>query len=173
MQMQSNIYLVGFMGTGKTTVAANLMNFMEYQMVDLDQAIEAQQGKTINEIFANDGEDAFRNMETEIIKDYSCQSGFVISCGGGAVLRQENVETMKRSGLVVWLTATPKTIYQRIKTANNRPLLQGHMEISEIAKRMEKRHAAYAEAANLIVATDDKTAVIIAQEIKQTLKKLK
>ena len=134
----------------------------------MDKAIEEEQGKSISDIFSQDGEEAFRNMETCFLKRLSeekTDKPRVVSCGGGAALREENVRLMKETGIIIYLTATPQTIYERARSSNTRPLLSGNMTVAYISTLMQKRTQAYEHAASHQVSTDEKTAEDICREI--------
>src|SRR5207249_3092707 len=117
------LFLVGFMGTGKSTVGALLAARWGWPFVDLDARIEQQAGATINELFARGGEAAFRDLETAALKVVAGEGLQVVAVGGGAVKRPENLTLMLGAGLVVCLRATPETILARIGDASTRPLL--------------------------------------------------
>lgn len=163
--MQKNIFLIGFMGTGKSTVSRQLGRRLKFLEIDMDQEIETRQGKKISEIFKTEGEEYFRSLETGMIRELAQRTGYVISCGGGAVLRAENVESMKESGIVVLLLAEPETVYERVRNRRNRPLLNGNMNVEYIAGLMAKRETAYRSAADISVVTDHRTPEDIAEEI--------
>lgn len=164
-----NIYLIGFMGAGKSTIARTLVREQGCSLVEMDEQIVEEQGMSINEIFEKYGEDHFRDIESRLVEDLGKKRGMVVSCGGGVVVRKENVQNMKSSGKIVFLTATPETVYERVKNSTDRPILNGHMNVEYIAGLMEKRRALYEEAADLTIATDGKTRDEICREI---LKKL-
>lgn len=164
--MKDNIYLIGFMGTGKSTISKVLKKKMHCQEIDVDAYIVKKQNMEITDIFATYGEEYFRQLETEAFREISLRKDrAVISCGGGAVLREKNVEYMKESGKIVCLTATPETIYARVKNSKDRPVLNGHMNVEYIAQLMEKRLSAYEKASDIQVATDHKTPEAVAVEI--------
>ena len=163
--MKRNIYLIGFMGVGKSTIGKLLAKEMAGQLVEMDETIEAEQGISINEIFAKYGETHFRDLESELVKRIAGGEGNIISCGGGAVLRAENVDNMKKSGQIVFVSATPETIYKRVRYSTNRPLLNGNMNVEYIAGLMEKRRALYEGAADITISTDGKTQNEIVEEI--------
>jgi shikimate kinase len=144
-----NIILVGFMGTGKTVTGRALAARTGLELVDMDALIEAQQGKPIPEIFAQDGEPAFRQMERVLTQDLAARSGLIISTGGGIVLNPDNVADFSATGLVVCLTASPETIFQRLENDTTRPLLSGDKK-SQIAALLEKRQPLYAAIAHQI-----------------------
>ena len=160
-----NIFLIGFMGVGKSTIARLLARELEMDLVEMDETIEAEAGMSINEIFDKYGEGHFRDLETELVERIARAGGVVVSCGGGTVLRQENVAMMKLSGKIIFLSATPETIYERVKNSTNRPLLNGNMNVEYIASLMEKRRAAYEGAADVVISTDGKLKTQIVEEI--------
>lgn len=160
-----NIYLIGFMGTGKSTVAKELIARAHAKGVEMDQLIEEQQNMTITDIFEQYGEVHFRNLETELLRSLGEDENLVVSCGGGTVLRDENAALMKKHGCIVLLTATPETIYERVKHSNNRPILNGNMSVEYIRELMEKRRARYESVADVKVATDGKDISTICEEI--------
>ena len=160
-----NIFLIGFMGVGKSTIAKLLAKELQAELVEMDETIEAEAGMSINEIFEKFGEQHFRDLETALIERVSKKGGVVVSCGGGAVLRPENVEMMKQSGKIIFLSATPETIYERVKNSTNRPLLNGNMNVEYIKGLMERRREAYESAADVIISTDGKWKMEIVGEI--------
>lgn len=161
----SNIFLIGFMGTGKSTIAEALKRKYDMQIVDMDAEIEKEQKMVISDIFATKGEEYFRDLETQLIKDLQKKDNVVVSCGGGAVLRDENVTEMRKSGKVVLLNATPETILQRVKNSNNRPLLEGNKNIDFIRELMSKREDKYNYAADITVNVDNRAVGEIADEV--------
>ena len=160
-----NIYLIGFMGTGKSTVARELIARAHAKGVEMDQLIEKQQNMAITDIFAQHGEAYFRDLETELLRSLGTEENLVVSCGGGTVLRDENAALMKEHGCIVLLTATPETIYERVKGSKNRPILNGNMNVDYIRELMEKRRARYESVADIKVATDGKDVSTICEEI--------
>lgn len=160
-----NIYLVGFMGSGKSTVSKELAKSLGWEFIDTDNYIEEKYGKAIKDIFATEGEEAFRDMETEVLEEMSLTENKVISCGGGIVLRKQNVDLMRLGGKIVLLNATPETIYERVKHGTNRPILNGNMNVGYIAELMSKRSDAYEYAADVVVDTDGKAVEEITEEI--------
>lgn len=164
---KNNIFLIGFMGVGKSTMARRLAQHLKMELVEMDETIEAKQGMTINEIFAQKGEDGFRDIESALVERISKRENMVVSCGGGAVLRADNVQNMKKSGKIVFLTATPQTIFERVRYSTNRPLLNGNMNVEYIETLMEKRRSVYEAAADIVVTTDGKSE----EELLEVLKK--
>lgn len=160
-----NIFLIGFMGVGKSTIARLLAKELDAELVEMDETIEAEAGITINEIFEKYGEKHFRDLESQLVERIADKGGAVVSCGGGAVLRAENVENMKKNGTIVFLSATPETIYERVRYSTNRPLLNGNMNVEYISQLMERRKSAYEAAADVVISTDKKDKSEIVEEI--------
>jgi len=159
-----NIVLTGFMGTGKTAVGRELSRLLNMKIVDVDTEIEKSQQMTINEIFKQSGELRFREMETEMIRELSERKDVIISTGGGAVLRQENVDVLRKQGIIVCLMATPETILKRTSHSSNRPLLQVEDPFEKIKELLDFRRPFY-EKADVMIDTDGKTPRQIAEEI--------
>lgn len=169
--MKNNIMLIGFMGTGKSTVSRQLSKTTGRKEIDLDKYIEEYMGINIPDIFAKYGEDKFRDIETECLKKVVSEEDAIISCGGGIVIRSENDNIMKENGTIVLLTAKPENIYDRVKNSTNRPVLNGNMNVEYIAGLLEKREPMYYRAAQLIISTDDKNVEEISREILDKIKK--
>lgn len=167
--MKKNIFLIGFMGAGKSTVASQLRSELHMELIETDQMIVEQQEMSINAIFERFGEEHFRDLETELIRHLRQGAPAVISCGGGTVMRQENVICMKENGRIILLTAEPETIYQRVKNGKDRPILNGNMNVEFIRELMNKREARYQEVADITVATDGRAVDEICSEIRQKL----
>ncbi len=140
----SNIVLMGFMGTGKSTVGRKLAALSGMTFVDMDSLIEERAGKPISRIFAEEGEPHFRAMERALVRELAHRNGLVIACGGGVVLNPDNIADYGKTGLVVCLSATPEIILQRTATARNRPLLEEQDRRARILELLEKRRACYA-----------------------------
>ena len=160
-----NIFLIGFMGAGKSTIARTLQRELGCPLVEMDERIVQEQGMSINDIFAQYGEAHFREIESQLVVDLGKQEPSIVSCGGGVVVRPENTQNMKKSGRIVLLKASPETIFERVKNSTDRPILNGHMNVEYIAELMEKRRALYEEAADITIQTDGKTREQICEEI--------
>lgn len=171
LPLQKRIFIIGFMGTGKTTVSACLSDKMGCLFVEMDQRIREETSMEIKDIFEKYGEEYFRDLETSLIRTIGTEPPCVVSCGGGAVLRPENVRMMKASGMVVLLTARPETVLNRVKGDDSRPNLKGRMSEEGIAGLMEKRRLAYETAADVAVETDNRTPDEIAEEILLAFRK--
>lgn len=169
--MKNNIILIGYMGCGKTTLGKKISYRERIALLDTDKRIEQKQKKTINEIFDEDGEGAFRQMETDCLKEILAYSDrYVISVGGGLPMKEENRALMKQLGTVVYLKATPDTIYSRLKNDMTRPLLRGDNPQEKIKSMIEMRNPYYEEAADYIIHVDDKGFDTIIQEILEAVK---
>ena len=170
--MKEQIYLIGFMGSGKSSVSRRLAALLGIKCLEMDDILKTEAGKEITQIFAEDGEEAFRRMETGLLARLSGEDAIVVSSGGGAALRPENVEYMKKKGTVVLLCASPEEIYQRVRHSTNRPVLAGHMNVEYIAELMAAREPMYREAADLVVETDRRSLDEIAGEISRKLEEI-
>lgn len=148
-----NIVLIGFMGTGKSSLGKRLAQTLGWPLIDSDVLAEKTAGRTITEIFASDGEKSFRDLETAILRSLSETFHAVISTGGGVVSREENRALLKRMGLVVWLDADEEAIFQRVSRNKKRPLLQTANPRQTLHDLLEKRTPLYAEVADLVIDT--------------------
>lgn len=164
-----NVILVGFMGTGKSTVAKELSARLGLTVREMDEEIVQAAGRSIPEIFADCGEEGFRDLESQVLDQVLSSDGQVISGGGGVVLRKANRARMKAGGTVVLLTAKPETVFARAASDPNRPNLNGRRSVSGIAELMEARQPAYEAACDFAVATDDKSVREITDEIVRYL----
>lgn len=165
-----NIVLIGFMGSGKSAVGHLLAEELKMNFLDTDELIENTEGRKISEIFKADGEDYFRDLETEVIKTLQDYDNFVLSTGGGMVLREENVSLLKSMGPVILLWAGPEVIYERVKSEIHRPLLQVPEPLEEIKKRLEQREPFYRKAADFTVDTSAIDPERITKDVLQWLK---
>lgn len=165
-----NIFLIGFMGAGKSTVARALRAATGLPVLEMDSELERRAGMTVSQFFAARGEAAFRQMETDLITGLEASSPWVVSCGGGVPMRQVNVDAMRERGCIVLLTARPETILARVSSSHDRPLLEGRKNVEYITELMEARRPHYEAAADLTVSTDGKSAQAIAREICRALK---
>ncbi len=170
---RDNIILIGYMGCGKTTMGKCLAKLLDYTFTDTDELIEQQQNRTISEIFATDGEQGFRDMETAILKQLLDKKSdrLVISTGGGMPMREENRALLQKLGTVVYLRATPETIYERIKYDTSRPLLQCENPLKRIKEMLAQRADAYEAAAELNFDADEMSQMELANTIADSIKK--
>lgn len=164
-----NIVLIGFMGAGKTTISDYLSTMFAMNIVEMDQLIAEREEMSIPDIFATYGEEYFRTLETNLLIEMQSQKNTVVSCGGGAAMRENNVVEMKKNGRVVLLTARPETIYERVKDSDERPVLNGRKNVKGISELMEQRREKYEAAADVVVHTDGKTVLQICEELIQKL----
>ena len=141
-----NIYLIGFMGTGKTVVGKLLAKKLGLEFIDLDDVIEEKEGIKISEIFKQKGEPYFRKVEKEVVRDISQKSGLVIGCGGGVVLDKDNLVNLKKTGTVICLEARAEVILNRTKTTNHRTLLNVEDPKKKIEELLSQRVPFYSQA---------------------------
>ena len=163
--MKENIFLIGFMGAGKSTVARALKKHYGMRLIEMDEQIEKQEKMSVPKIFEVHGEPYFRKLETDLLEGLSGQENTVVSCGGGVPMRACNVEAMRKSGKVIYLSTSPQQIYERVKTSHNRPLLEGNMNVEYISDLLSQRLPKYMEAADAVVSTDGKSVEDICKEI--------
>ncbi|MCD7867401.1 MAG: chorismate mutase [Clostridiales bacterium] len=164
-----NIFLIGFMGAGKSTISAALSRQLSLELIEMDAYIQEKEGMTISRIFDIHGEEYFRSCESDTLAELGKKDHALVSCGGGVPMREKNVEIMKKNGYVVLLSASPEAIYERVKDNTDRPLLNGHMNVSYIEELMEKRRPKYEHAADLIVDTTGKEVQEICEELLRKL----
>ena len=164
-----NIVLTGFMGTGKTTIGKALAQMLHMKLVDVDEEIESAQGMTISDIFKTYGEQHFRDIETAMIKKLSQDQNIIISTGGGAVLREENMAALKEKGTIFCLNASAETILERTGRSQDRPLLKVENPKKKISELLCHRRPFY-EKAGVMIETDGKSPLIIAEEIVEIVK---
>lgn len=153
--MKKNIILIGFMGTGKSTVGQALAKALGYPHLDSDDLIISQTGKSIPQIFADSGEDFFRDLETETLLNLREKSHHIISTGGGIITRPENRALLRELGYVVWLRASPREILKRTSRNKNRPLLQTKNPLETITNLLDQRLPNYQNTAHLKIETED------------------
>lgn len=169
------LFLTGYRGTGKTTVAGLLAEKIKADWVDADVEIEKQAGKTIAQIFAEDGEPHFRDLEEQVVADRCETERLIVALGGGAILRSSTRQRLSHAGPVVWLTASAETLAKRISadetTADRRPhLTEANSMLEEVRQVLKERTPLYEECATLCVDTERQTPEQIALEIADWLK---
>ena len=168
--MKSSIALIGFMGTGKTAAGKALAERLGKEFIELDALIELKAGKTIPEIFQQDGEIAFRGLEIGVTKEVSQRKNAVIACGGGVVLNKINIDRLKEECLIVYLTASPRVILKRTSGDENRPLLKTTERALRIRELLKFRKPFYERAADITINTSK---LDITSVVEQIINKLK
>ncbi len=163
------VTLIGYRGTGKSTVAQQLAARLNWECCDSDKIIEARTGTSIADIFAEDGEPHFRHLERVVLDELLQRENVVVSAGGGAVLDEVTRHAMSEAGPVVWLKASPQTILERINSdpnsAKTRPALTDADPLDEIKAKLLERNHYYGSIAALIVDTDERNVTSIVDEI--------
>ena len=157
-----NIYLIGMMGSGKSTLGKTLSEKIQKPFIDLDSEIEKATGKSITEIFDIDGEEQFRKMETKQLKQYSES---IVACGGGIVLNNANRKFINENGIAILLLATMEQLAQRLSSSNNRPLLADDNTEEALTKLWMERLIDYSDTANVTIETDGKNPEQLTEEI--------
>lgn len=153
--MSKNIVLVGLSGSGKTTVGNLLKDIFEkFSFIDTDEMIVKRENRSINDIFAEDGENYFRQIETKITKEISENENQIISTGGGIVLKEENILNLKKNGIIFYLKTSPDTLIKRLRGDDTRPLLKTDNVKLKLVSMLEKRGTLY-EKADYTIETDN------------------
>lgn len=163
--MKTNIALIGFMGTGKTTVGKSLAKKLGKKFIEVDELITKRAGRSIPRIFTEDGETKFRELEMELTKEVGEMENAVISCGGGLVLNKINIDRLKKNSIVILLEAPHEIILKRISNDNGRPLLNTPDQLKEIKNLLEAREPFYKSAADVVIDTTDLNVVEVVNEI--------
>lgn len=168
---KKNIVLIGFMGSGKTTVGIRLSYRLRKSIEDTDKLIERRQKRTIREIFEQDGEEKFREMETELLRDaVHKMKNQIISVGGGTPIKEENRELLKQLGTVVYFRVKAETVCERLKNDTTRPLLQCENPLERITKLLEQRKEAYEACADIIIDVDELNMQQVVDKVLDRLK---
>jgi len=170
--MKSNIALIGFMGVGKSAVGKSLATRLGKDFIELDQLIEQRAGKSIAEIFSQNGEITFREYEIALTKEISTRENLVIACGGGLVLNKINIDRLRKNAVIVLLTAAKDVILKRTSRHTNRPLLNGTNKAKQIEELLEYRQPFYNRAAEIIVDTSGLSTTAVAGKIIKELKRV-
>ncbi|BDU50432.1 shikimate kinase [Haliovirga abyssi] len=165
--MKKNIVLIGYMGTGKSTIGKILSKELKMEFIDTDLLIEKNIKMSIKDIFENFGEKYFRDLESKIAKEVSKLNNKIISTGGGIVLRDENINNLKKTGMVVLLKANADTIYERVSKNSDRPLLNVENPKEKINKMLIERKLNYERFKDIEIETDNKTVNEIFEIIKE------
>ena len=166
--MKKNIVLVGFMGAGKTLVSQRLAEILKRPRISTDEAIEQKEQRSITDIFRDSGEKYFRQQEKEIIFELAQKENLIIDCGGGAVLQQENLDRLKKNGILFYLFVSPEIVIRRTKNQIHRPLLNVPHPQIKIQKLLNQRKSFY-EQAHFTVDTDAQSVEQTAQEVLKRL----
>ena len=152
-QLSANIVLVGFMGTGKSAVGRVIAQKLEFHFIDTDDVIEQTSKAKISDIFAEHGEGYFRDLESQAVKSVALMKNQVVATGGGVVLRSSNIDLLRTGGPIFCLNATPKAIWDRVRSSRSRPLLRGPEPLKKIETLLDKRAPYYALADHQIETT--------------------
>ncbi|MCX5695673.1 MAG: shikimate kinase [Candidatus Omnitrophica bacterium] len=161
-----NIYLVGFMGTGKSAVGSELAKNKKWRFVDLDELIELKERRSIPDIFAQAGEPYFRRVESKVLKEVAKEKNFVVGCGGGIVIDERNIKIMKKSGIVICLSAEPAVILKRVSGSTHRPLLNVKNPKERIGLLLKLRSPYYALADKTIDTSKFSVKEVVAKILK-------
>jgi shikimate kinase len=159
-----NLALVGFMGTGKSSVGRIAAQELGFEFLDTDELIEERSGRRITDIFAQQGEDVFRQLESQLVADLANRRDLVISTGGGLVMNPANLAGLKSHALVVCLWASPEVIWQRTRHQTHRPLLQASDPLAKIRDLLTARETAYRQA-DVLLNTEMRSAREVAQQV--------
>ena len=163
-----NIALTGFMGSGKSAVSKTLGKLTGYHVVDVDSEVQKQAGKTIQEIFDSEGEQAFRDMEMRAVARIAEGASQIISTGGGVVLKRENMDVLRTGGVIVNLKVSAETVHERTRHCSHRPLLQVENPLERIRQMMAEREEFYRNA-DIVIDTDDMSVMQVAEEILESV----
>lgn len=171
-QKHNNIVLIGFMGCGKTTVGLRLSYRFRRALEDTDKIIEKREKRRISDIFAVEGEEFFREIETELLQELADNcSNKILSVGGGTPIREENRKLIKKIGIVFYLRVQPETVYERLKGDTTRPLLQGDDPLEKIKTLLSKRQKIYEETADIVIDVDKLTIEEVVDCIERNITK--
>lgn len=164
-----NIALIGFMGTGKSSVGRLIADQLHFSLVDTDEIIESRAGKTIAAIFAGEGEPAFRQYERDVVAELALRKRTVISTGGGVGANEANLASLKEHALVVCLWASPEKIWERVRHQTHRPLLQEADPLSKIRQLLAAREPHY-KRADVLLNTEVRSLKEVAQQVLHQFK---
>ena len=171
MKSCENIYFVGMMGAGKTTIGRHLARRLKKRFVDCDHEIEARTGVRIPVIFDIEGEAGFRKRESQVLEALAEERGLVLATGGGAVLAPQNRRVLADSGLVIYLCVPPDELYARTKHDRNRPLLQVENPQEKIRALHAQRDPLYREIADIVMEGGGRTPLAVARQLEQEILK--
>lgn len=159
-----NLALIGFMGTGKSSVGRCVAEQLHFEFLDTDESIEARTGKSITELFAQNGEPAFRELEQQLVSQLALRHGIVISTGGGLPVNPANLSSLKQHALVVCLWASPEKIFDRVREQSHRPLLQHPQPLEKIRTLLAAREESYKQA-DVLVNSEFRSVREVAQQV--------
>lgn len=173
---EHRIYLTGFMGSGKSTIGPILANTIGYDFVDVDQTIEKKIGKSVDQIFREDGEAYFRKLEGALMSGLRSRSHLVVSLGGGTIANPDNLRAIKNSGILIYLKATPDQIFRRLHHKNDRPTLKDlrgerltdDQLLARIQELYRKREPLYSQA-DIVIRTDERKVGVTIDQIVEKL----
>ena len=169
MKRLNNIFLVGPMGAGKSTIGRQLAEALSFHFEDSDHEIQRRTGVDIPTIFEYEGEEGFRKREEQVIADLTEQEGIVLATGGGAVLRETNRQRLTARGVVIYLHCSPEQQFARTNRDRNRPLIQTADPLQSLRDIMEIREPLYRQVADLVVSTEKRGTVAVVKEIRRRL----
>ena len=167
-----NIFLIGLMGAGKSTIGRQLAQELGKQFRDSDSEIEKRTGVGIDVIFDIEGEQGFRQRETGLLRELVGERGIVLATGGGAVLAAENRQLLTDNGMIIYLKASAEHLAGRVRLDRRRPLLQSGNKLAKIRELMSEREPVYQELADLVVETNSRSVPRVVREISKMLKKI-
>lgn len=165
-----NIVLIGFMGSGKSSIGKSLAKKLGLEYIDTDTMIERDEEKSISEIFRVEGEEYFRTMEKKIVEKVSKYKDKVIACGGGVVLDDRNILNLKENGVLVYLSVDPSIIIERVRNSIDRPLLEVNDKETEAKRILEQREKKYISAADIVVDAGNMSINKTAEQILKSVK---
>lgn len=167
--LSKNIVLIGFMGSGKSMTSNKLASLLKKEVFSTDEMIEQKEGRSISEIFSAEGEDYFREKEREAVQEISNRQGVVIDCGGGVVLNPENMNDLKRNGIVFYLSAPVDFLFEQIKGYEHRPLMNVDDPKAKIEEMLKVRDPLYRQADH-VIDSDQKSIDQIVEDIQEIIK---
>ena len=164
-----NIYLIGMMGSGKSVTGKKLAELMEMDFIDLDEALEKEESRSIAEIFRAEGEEFFREQETKVLNRVSSLRSNVIATGGGVILQEENISIMKDAGIMVYLETSLQQVWERVKGKKGRPLIEGPDPRKKLDEIFKSRKSTYEEICDFSVLTDGRSPADVAKIIEMKI----
>ena len=169
MKRLNNIFIIGPMGAGKSTIGRQLAEALSFRFEDSDHEIQRRTGVDISTIFEYEGEEGFRNREQQAIADLTNQEGIVLATGGGAILREVSRQNLAARGVVIYLHCSPEQQFSRTNRDRNRPLLQTEDPLERLRQLMDEREPLYRQVADLVVSTEKRGTASVVKEIRRRL----